>query len=50
MKILKVKIENFRGYNAETQINLSDLSVFVGKNDIGEIGDKYNLILFNVFL
>lgn len=36
MKILKVKLENFRSYREETEINLSDLSVFVGKNDIGK--------------
>lgn len=36
MKILKVKLENFRSYNEEIEINLNDLSVFVGKNDIGK--------------
>jgi predicted ATP-dependent endonuclease of OLD family len=36
MKILKVKLENFRSYEKETEINFSDLSVFVGKNDIGK--------------
>lgn len=36
MKIQKVKLENFRGYGTETEINLCDLSVFVGKNDIGK--------------
>ncbi len=36
MRIDTVKIENFRGYENETSINFSDLSVFVGKNDIGK--------------
>lgn len=36
MKILKVKLENFRGYKDETVINFNDLTVFVGKNDIGK--------------
>lgn len=36
MKILQVKIENFRGYKEETVIDFNDLTVFVGKNDIGK--------------
>lgn len=36
MKILKVKLENFRSYNEEIEIRLNNLSVFVGKNDIGK--------------
>jgi len=36
MRIDTIKIENFRGYENETNINLTDLSVFVGKNDIGK--------------
>ena len=36
MKISQVKIKNFRGYEKETTINIDDLTVFVGKNDVGK--------------
>jgi predicted ATP-dependent endonuclease of OLD family len=36
MKIKKVKIKNFRSYNNEVEIELGDLTAFVGKNDIGK--------------
>jgi len=36
MKISQVKISNFRGYKNETTINFNDLTVFVGKNDVGK--------------
>ena len=36
MKILKVKLENFRGYKEEVTVDFNDLTVFVGKNDIGK--------------
>jgi len=36
VKIDSVKIKNFRGYKDETTIELNDLTVFVGKNDIGK--------------
>ncbi len=36
MKITKLKLENFRGYEKETTIDFSDLTVFVGKNDVGK--------------
>jgi predicted ATP-dependent endonuclease of OLD family len=36
MKINTVKIANFRSYEDEITINLDDLNVFVGKNDIGK--------------
>ncbi len=36
MKIAKIKIENFRGYKNETVIEFRDLTVFVGKNDVGK--------------
>ena len=36
MKIDSAKIKNFRGYRDETEIKLNDLTVFVGKNDIGK--------------
>jgi predicted ATP-dependent endonuclease of OLD family len=36
MKLNKLKIKNFRGYKDETVINIDDLTVIVGKNDIGK--------------
>lgn len=36
MKINKVSIKNFRGFNEEVSVSLGDLTVFVGKNDIGK--------------
>lgn len=36
MKIKKIKLENFRAYKGEIAIDLNDLNVFVGKNDIGK--------------
>lgn len=36
MKIDSIKIKNFRGYKEEVKIELNDLTVFVGKNDIGK--------------
>ena len=36
MKIHKVTLTNFRGYRDPTTINFNDLTVFVGRNDIGK--------------
>lgn len=36
MRIHSVKLKNFRGYHEEAQINFNDLTVIVGKNDIGK--------------
>lgn len=36
MKITKMSIENFRGYKEKTTVELNDLTVFVGKNDVGK--------------
>lgn len=36
MKIVSVKLKNFRGYSAETTITLDNLTVFLGKNDVGK--------------
>lgn len=36
MKLQKLIIENFRGYKEKTEIEISDLTAFVGKNDIGK--------------
>lgn len=36
MKIVKVKLENFRSYKEEVIVDFNDLTVFVGKNDIGK--------------
>lgn len=36
MKISSMKIKNFRGYKDEVNIEFNDLTVFVGKNDVGK--------------
>lgn len=36
MKVKQIKIKNFRTYKEETVIDINDLNVFVGKNDIGK--------------
>lgn len=36
MKLIKLRLENFRSYKDEVTVNLDDLTVFVGKNDIGK--------------
>lgn len=36
MKLIKFIIENFRGYKDKTEIDFSNLTAFVGKNDIGK--------------
>lgn len=36
MRIESVKIKNFRGYSEEVNIPFDDLTVFVGKNDVGK--------------
>lgn len=36
MKLVKFKLENFRSYKDEVVINFDNLTVFVGKNDVGK--------------
>jgi len=36
LKIAKLKLKNFKGYETETIVDFSDLTAFVGKNDIGK--------------
>ena len=36
MKLKTLKIQNFRGYKKEISIDIDNLTVFVGKNDIGK--------------
>jgi predicted ATP-dependent endonuclease of OLD family len=36
MKIKKIKIKNFRSYKDEVEIEIGDLTAFVGRNDIGK--------------
>ena len=36
MKIEKVILKNFRAYKEKTEIEIGDLTVFVGRNDIGK--------------
>lgn len=36
MKLVKVKLKNYRCYKEETSIELNDLTVIIGKNDVGK--------------
>ena len=36
MKLNKLKLRNFRGYSNEIEININDLNVLIGRNDIGK--------------
>lgn len=36
MKIESLKLKNFRGYKEEIEIKFDDLTVLVGKNDVGK--------------
>ena len=36
LNIKTIKIKNFRGYRNETVVDFEDLTVFVGKNDVGK--------------
>lgn len=36
MKIEKLILENFRGYQEKTEINFNSFNVIVGRNDIGK--------------
>lgn len=36
MKLISIKIKNFRSYKDETSIEIDNLTAFVGKNDIGK--------------
>ena len=60
MKLNQVKLKNFRSYSQETKINISDLNVIIGKNDVGKSTilealdiffngkpDKYDLCISN---
>ena len=36
MKLEKLIIENFRGYQGRVEITLNDLTALIGKNDVGK--------------
>lgn len=36
MKLIKLKLKNFRGYKDEITVDIDDMTVFVGRNDIGK--------------
>lgn len=36
MKIKKLKLTNFRGYQKQTEVSFNNLTVFVGRNDVGK--------------
>lgn len=46
MKIKQVSLYNYRGYRELTTINFNDLTVFVGRNDIGKSSVLEALDLF----
>ncbi len=49
MKLENVKIKNFRGYQTETDIPISNLTAFIGKNDAGKssILDAFEIFFNN---
>ena len=36
MKLVKLKLRNFRGYKNETIINIDSITALIGKNDAGK--------------
>lgn len=36
MRLRKIILENFRGYRRKTEINISDFTSIVGRNDVGK--------------
>ena len=36
MKLKQLKLKNFRGYNSDTYLEVSDLTALIGKNDVGK--------------
>lgn len=36
MKLTKLILSNFRGYKDKTEVDFSDITTFVGKNDSGK--------------
>src|SRR5690606_16346608 len=36
MKLKTLRLKNFRSYSRETEIDISDLNVIIGKNDVGK--------------
>lgn len=45
-----VKIKNFRGYRTETIIPISNLTAFIGKNDVGKSSVLEALEIFLIIL
>lgn len=41
-----MKMQNFRGYNKEIEVKFEDLTVIVGKNDVGKSTVLENLDIF----
>lgn len=55
MRLKSFSLKNFRGYRNEVRINMSDLTVFVGRNDIGkstilEALDMKSLRRLNIYI
>ena len=36
MKLKKIRLKNFRSYSEETEVDVDDLNVLIGKNDVGK--------------
>ena len=36
MKLVKLNLKNFRSFDSDTEIKISDLNVIIGKNDVGK--------------
>ena len=36
MKLIAIKLRNFRAYNNETTVTLDDFTVLIGRNDAGK--------------
>ena len=49
MKLKKLKLKNFRGYSYEVEIEVTDLNVIIGKNDIGKSTILEALDIFFIF-
>lgn len=46
MKLHKLKLKNFRSYSQETEIDISNLNVIIGKNDVGKSSVLESLDIF----
>ena len=40
MRIKSIKIKNFRGYQSEVELQIGNLTVLIGRNDVGKSAEK----------